>query len=99
VRPVKKLFSIYYYGYKLILFRKGGSVEDNEMAGPSSRTRTSVNNKKRVEFADRRLFSGNDSIERQSSVKQSTTQPSSDQDLFDKLEEAYQVSVFLCVIK
>jgi hypothetical protein len=55
--------------------------------------RSSSINKKRVEFADRRLFGSTEtgSIEKPQISKTTSQQVASDQELFDKLEEAYQV--------
>lgn len=61
------------------------------MAASSSlqAARSSIN-KKRVEFADRRLFGETSSPEKQHISKPPVQQIPSDQELFDKLEEAYQ---------
>ncbi|KAI6191581.1 hypothetical protein M3Y97_00243600 [Aphelenchoides bicaudatus] len=70
---------------------KGETVEEEATSSNTRGARTSVN-KKRVEFADRRLFgsTSSDSPEKQPISRQVTQQTSSDQELFDKLEEAYQ---------
>jgi hypothetical protein len=62
------------------------------MPGPSTNTAARNITKKRVEFADRRIFK-----EPTESITQKSALPN-EQELFDKLEEAYQVSKSILIL-
>lgn len=58
-----------------------------------------MTNKKRVEFADKRLFSESDiNANDRQTLSKNTDHSLNDQELFDKLENAYQVCFYCDLI-